>query len=67
MEKETIEKQWQSNCKQCKLIATKPAFLGDTPLWELTYYDEKNRYVFDYVSMYDGSEFEKVRLKRKFK
>lgn len=65
--KEEIEKQWLSQCKQCKLISIKPAILNQTPLWELTYYDDSNRYVFDYVSLYDGSDFEKIRFQRKFK
>lgn len=67
MDKDIIEERWRSNCQQCNLISVKPAFLSRTPLWELTYYDESNRYVFDYVSMADGSLFETVRLKRKFK
>lgn len=62
-----LKKQWSSHCKACKLISVKPAMIDHTPLWELTYYDDSNRFVFDYVSIYDGSEFEKIRLQRKFK
>lgn len=65
--KEVIETEWSSHCEQCKLVSIKPAMLSHTPLWELTYYDGSNRYVFDYVSMNDGSSFEKIRLQREFK
>lgn len=65
--KDEIEKQWSANCDQCQLVAIKPAMMNHTPLWELTYYDASNRYVFDYVTMDDGSEFERIRLQREFK
>lgn len=65
--RDEIEKIWRDDCSSCRLVAIKPAMINHESLWELTYYDESNRYVFDYVSMEDGSNFEKIRLQREFK
>lgn len=58
--------EWKANCDPCKLINVTPALIKDDVLWELTYYDENDRYVFDYVSIYDGSAYEEIRYLRMF-
>src|SRR5690625_380517 len=40
-------------CQDCNIINTTPAMVDNKPLWEITYFDKKNRYVIDYLSMYD--------------
>jgi|SRR5699024_7745866 len=61
--KESIEK----NCSNCSKIDVKPAMINDRPLWEITYFDERNRYNMDYISMLDGSLYERLQLKQTFK
>lgn len=63
---EQIEQQWNADCKECTLTGSSPAMMDDTPLWELTYKDRSNRYVIEYVSLEDGSIYEKMKLLRKY-
>ncbi|MCF3941616.1 cell wall elongation regulator TseB-like domain-containing protein [Oceanobacillus alkalisoli] len=58
--------RWQSDCRTCQLVKITPALLDEEILWELVYYDENDRYVFDYRSIYDGSDYEEIRYLRKF-
>lgn len=60
---ETIVKQ----CSQCQKINIKPAIINGNPLWEITYFDEHKRYNMDYISMIDGSRYERLQLKQTFK
>ncbi|HLR66299.1 cell wall elongation regulator TseB-like domain-containing protein [Virgibacillus alimentarius] len=64
--KEKILNQWNSECKDCKMIKIKPAMVKDKPLWELTYIDSTDRYALDYLSIYDGSHYEQYRFKKMF-
>ena len=57
---------WKSDCGQCELINITPALVNNEVLWELIYYDQENRYVFDYRSIYDGSRYEEIRYVRMF-
>lgn len=57
---------WQTDCSACELVKITPALLDDEILWELVYYDEYDRYVFDYRSIYDGSRYEDIRYLRQF-
>lgn len=65
-EEEIIEK-WQVSCEKCQSLMTNYAMIEEEPLWELTYIDESNRYVFDYFSLNDGDQFEQLRLYRKYR
>jgi uncharacterized protein YpmB len=58
---------WQTECGTCSLVRITPALLDDERLWELVYYDEQDRYVFDYRSIYDGSRYEAIRYRSTFK
>src|SRR5690625_3063660 len=60
---ETIAKQ----CSQCQNINIKPGMINGNPLWEITYFDEHKRYNMDYISMIDGSRYERLQLKQTFK
>lgn len=62
--KEEVEDQWKNGCKSCKLMKIRPAMDDDKPLWEITYKDEANRLVLDYVSFEDGSDYEQYRFKQ---
>lgn len=62
----SIEKEWQSTCKGCTLKRSSPAMINDKPLWEMTYINDQNRYVMEYISLKDGSTFEKLGLKLKY-
>ncbi|WHX27329.1 DUF5590 domain-containing protein [Virgibacillus halodenitrificans] len=62
-----IKEEWRQQCSSCEFIKITPALVNDKPLWELTYRDESNRYVLDYLSIYDGSRYEQYRFKQMFK
>src|SRR5690625_2780856 len=47
-------------CSSCDIIATSPAMIDDRPLWEVTYFDKKNRYVIHSLSFYDVSLFDQI-------
>lgn len=64
---EDIEKTILQECQDCNIINITPAMVDNNPLWEITYFDEKNRYVIDYLSMLDGSRFEQLKMFRKYK
>ncbi|SRR5690625_3471083 len=66
MSEHTIINSWEQECHQCKFIKITPGILNDEPLWELMYIDSSDRYVLDYVSMYDGSPYEQLRFKTMF-
>lgn len=57
-----IKTKWRSNCTSCKWIKTTPAIIDEHLLWEMTYKDAKNRYVYDYRSIYDGELYEQFRI-----
>lgn len=64
---ETIKKGWNSQCKNCELIEIAPAIVDDKPVWEITFIDSSNRYVIDYLSIYDAKRIEQIRLKQMYK
>lgn len=65
-EAKIIEK-WDSFCVKCTSLTTNYAMIEGEPLWELTYDDGSNRYVFDYFSLDDGEQFEQLRLYQKYR
>src|SRR5699024_7375354 len=64
--KEHIRKKADVDCDSCQILRIKPAMIDDHPLWEVTYWDHEDRYVFDYFSMYDGSRYERLQMKQMF-
>ncbi|SDQ55116.1 cell wall elongation regulator TseB-like domain-containing protein [Virgibacillus salinus] len=64
---ESIRKGWNESCRNCKLYDITPALVGDKPSWEVTFTDESNRYVIDYLSIYDRTRIEQFRFKHMFK
>lgn len=64
--KEKIEATWKKDCSGCELLDIVPAISKDNVLWEITYIDDSERYVINYVSMYDGTQFEEFRFKKSF-
>lgn len=65
--KEKVKSIWAEQCDDCKIKKITPGIVEDDFVWELTYIDGKNRYVFDYVSLYDGDPYELLRFKQLFK
>lgn len=61
-----IESAWQKECNQCVLQSSLPAFVDDTPAWELTYIDDNNRFVMEYRSLEDSEIIEQLKLRRKY-
>ncbi len=61
-----VQLQWQEQCSDCELIEVIPALSDGNALWEMTYIDESGRYVFDYLSIYDGAQYEKYRFTSMF-
>lgn len=61
-----ILNKWKSTCDSCQLIKVSPAINEDTILWEITYRDEKDRYVLHYYSIEDGTTVEAYPFKEMF-
>lgn len=55
---------WEDQCADCTFIEITPALHQGVPLWEITYKDDNNRYVFDYYKMENGKRFEVFRLQQ---
>lgn len=60
--KKSILKQWEEQCGQCRSMKITPGIENEDLLWELTYIDDVNRHVLEYLSIYDGSQYEKFRF-----
>ena|SRR5690625_1473150 len=67
LSKEQVKQNIVNDCQLCNITSITPAMVDNKPLWEITYFDEKDRYVIDYLSMDDGSRFEQLRMYRKYK
>ena len=63
---DTVKEKWENKCINCELIDIVPAIIKEDALWEITYYDETKRYVLEYVSIFDGTEYEEFRFKKMF-
>ncbi|MCP8616670.1 cell wall elongation regulator TseB-like domain-containing protein [Salirhabdus salicampi] len=56
---------WSSQCRSCTLIDLQLGIDEDVLLWELIYYDENQRYTFDYYTFRNGNVYEQFKLKTK--
>ena len=65
--KQEIKSLWENDCTKCQFIKVNPAMIKNNPLWEVTYRDDTDRYVLDYLSMYDGSRYEQFKFRQTFK
>lgn len=65
--KETVHKQWKKSCTECKMIKITPGIVDENKVWELTYRDELNRYVLEFLSISDGKQYERLRFAERFK
>jgi uncharacterized protein YpmB len=63
---QTITSSWQDACSGCELIKAVPAIKDENILWEVTYTDESDRYILDYLSIYDGTRYEQYRFTQMF-
>lgn len=67
LSKEVIQNEWEKDCTSCQLNKIVPGKIRNNLVWELTYTDEKGRYVFDYLSIYDGTRYEQFSFSTMFK
>lgn len=58
--------KWKQDCSGCDLVKITPALMDNEVLWEIVYYDENDRYVFEYRSIYDGAHYQEIRYLRQF-
>lgn len=59
-----ILSNWEKECARCELKNSTLAMIDKQALWELTYIDNKNRYVMDYFNLFTGERYEQLRLSR---
>lgn len=65
--KEVIEDNWRKQCADCQLTAIIPGILEDTAIWEIKYKINKDTFVYEYITMEDGSLFEQIQFTRHYK
>lgn len=59
--KDEIQSLWRQKCSACELTGIAPGMIDNKPIWEVSYQAD-GQYVFDYMSMYDGSRIDRFRL-----
>lgn len=67
MSKEKIQNQWKKSCRECKMIKITPGIIDDDIVWELTYRDESDHYVLEFLSISDGKQYERLSFTERFK
>lgn len=65
--KDKIESDWRERCSSCPLTSITPAILDETAVWEINFRTNKDTYIYEYISMEDGSLFEQLRFEKRFK
>ena len=65
--KTDLQQAWQKDCDHCQWKKATLGVVDDEVVWEITYRDESDRYVFEYVSIVDGSTYEIFRLTQMFR
>jgi len=58
---------WKEDCESCDFINISSALIDGKALWEISYKDDKDRYVLEYFSMNDGTRYEQYRFNSMFK
>lgn len=64
--KDAIQDQWKKSCAKCKMIKIIPGIVDDNVVWELTYRDEVDHYVLEFLSASDGKQLERLRFTERF-
>jgi len=64
---EAIMAQWEKTCQACTFIRLTPALLEDEVLWEITYVNDTDKYIFEYYTINDGQLYEQIKLLKIFK
>ncbi|WP_240510180.1 cell wall elongation regulator TseB-like domain-containing protein [Virgibacillus profundi] len=67
MPKKEVLGQWNEQCKDCNLVNIVPALVDEKVLWEVTYENNSNQYIIDYLDIHDGTRYEQYRFNRTFK
>ncbi|MRH42433.1 hypothetical protein GH741_07015 [Aquibacillus halophilus] len=55
---EEMLSNWRDACSGCNFLDINLAIDKEQPLWEIKYIDSKDRYVFEYYTVEDGSSYE---------
>jgi len=66
LSRDEILSLWSSNCNNCQFVKITPGIISEDIVWELTYYDQNNRYSIDYLSIDDGTVYEQYRMRKMF-
>lgn len=61
---EQVLSTWNSQCNECELIKYNWAMENGTPLMEVTYISQNDRYVLEYYSLEDGETYQRLPLER---
>lgn len=64
LSKDEMISSWRQQCNACSLIDYNWAIENKTPLLEVTYISENNRYVMEYFALEDGTTYQRLPLKR---
>lgn len=64
--KKAVEEQWSEECSNCLLTSITPALIDENGVWEIRYKASKDTYIYDYISMEDGSLFDQVIYNKTF-
>ncbi|WP_145997048.1 DUF5590 domain-containing protein [Halobacillus sp. Marseille-P3879] len=53
-----------NQCTSCEFIDLQLAYEENRPVWEVTYKDESNRYVFEYLDAINGEEVQRFAFRQ---
>ncbi|MFG6148721.1 cell wall elongation regulator TseB-like domain-containing protein [Halobacillus sp. B23F22_1] len=53
-----------NQCNGCEFVDVQLAFEENRPVWEVTYKDESNRYVFEYLDVRNGEEVQRFAFRQ---
>ncbi|WP_143414485.1 DUF5590 domain-containing protein [Halobacillus massiliensis] len=62
--KEAVRNDSEASCSSCEWIDTQLAYEENRPVWELTYKDESNRYVFEYIDVENGERIQRFAFRQ---
>ncbi len=59
-----LKKELQANCSSCSFLDIQLAYEENSPAWELTYIDENQRYVLEYVKAENGKPIQRFAFRQ---
>ncbi|WP_173916326.1 DUF5590 domain-containing protein [Halobacillus sp. Marseille-Q1614] len=61
---EALRSEIEAGCSSCEWVDTQLAFEENRPVWELTYKDDSNRYVFEYIDVENGEQVQRFAFRQ---